>query len=421
MQNIISYLYASLFRQTIQYYISDGKGRHFVLIFIRGYTFPVFKVLPAINKRSNIFIFNFFNSKNTSTALTSGDKEFFLDSNVQMYDGVHHAGVEIHSYTPVTLYGFRFRRGYSEGFFAIPVIFLSTHYLIPSFTFSSGHPDRFAITATHDNTVVHVSLKMMSGSITFNGENYSNNDTITMLLNKYNTFQLSHFPDLSGTLITASDKVAIVSGNSFSRISHGGYQTFMEMILPINQLDNVYIIPVLANRSNNSVRILTVNDTSLTLSTGTHTSSHSLLSRNYMDFFHTTISYISALSDLMVTIYPHELSGNHGDSFMMTIHGVNQYLYDYEIMVPSGFDSYISIAVSSDFIDGFILDGKIFNIPTVFSVSGHNYHYSTFSLPITEGFHHITHRSQQRFGLWVYGNFTSQDAFGYPAGIAFKT
>ncbi|VDI26928.1 Hypothetical predicted protein [Mytilus galloprovincialis] len=231
-----------------------------------------------------------------------------------------------------------------------------------------------------------------------------------------------HSSDLTGTRIFASKPVVVVSGNRCNYINaKADCQPFIEMVLTTNQLDNVYVIPYIHYRHENTVRVLAVNDTNIALKSGNNRTRNVLKSRDFMDYFHTTISYISSESDVMVHIYPHELSQKHGDAYMMTIPGINQYLYDYDFMVPKDFESFISISVPTNAVDGFVLDGNFVDLKNIFSISEEEHHFSSFSIPISSGQHHITHREKARFGLWVYGNFTKYDAYGYSAGMAFKT
>lgn len=106
---------------------------------------------------------------------------------------------------------------------------------------------------------------------------------------------------------------------------------------------------------------------------------------------------------------------------MMTIPGINQYLNEYDFVVSSGFDSFISITVQSDVVEGFMLDGYSSNIKSFFSISEGKNHFSTFSLPISAGHHQVVHIMKLRFGLWIYGNKYPNEGYGYPAGMAYKT
>ncbi|CAG2235303.1 unnamed protein product [Mytilus edulis] len=355
---------------------------------------------------------------------SSTDNTYVLNSNVLMTNDLHKAGAEIYSNVPITLYGFLFKREVSGGFFVLPTRFVSVDYVIPSFTvYPSGISQSvFALSSVHSNTVIEINFKIKEGSVLYDNIPYSNNQTLTLVLNKYTTFQILHTSDFTGTRISASQPVVIVSGNRCNYINYkASCQPFIEMVLPTNQLDNFYVIPHLNYRLENTVRVITVNDTNIVVKNGNDRTTKELQSRDFIDYFHTTISYVSSESDVMVHIYPHELLRNHGDAFMMTIPGINQYLYDYDFMVPTDFESFISITVRTDAVDGFVLDGNFVNLKNIFSIVEEEHHFSSFSIPISSGSHQINHREKTRFGLWVYGNYTNYEAYGYPAGMAFKT
>lgn len=105
---------------------------------------------------------------------------------------------------------------------------------------------------------------------------------------------------------------------------------------------------------------------------------------------------------------------------MMTIHGGNQYLPEYHFAVPSSsFSSSISIAVRSSDIGGFILDNQPITIKNIYSITHGSDDFSTGSVSIQPGVHHMKHLNGANFGLWVYGSKT-YDGYGYPAGIHFR-
>jgi hypothetical protein len=413
------------FRYTI---FSDGKANDFVVIFHNeyrrlGYT-P--KLLIAAKDQTNILLTFFKDGQDKSITITTSQPEYNLNTIlITPGDGLYHAGVDIHSDKVIRLYGFLFHRYLCEGFLSIPTRYTSTHYIIPSFTVYGAAKDVyksiFAVSSVYPRTTINIHFKMDNGSVTYKGVQYSNNQSLTIILDKYITFQMSHMADLSGTLVTASKPIVIVSGNKCNIINNFNYncQPFMEMVLPVNQLDHVYIIPAIAQRLVSTVRILAVNDTQITSENNNTKNSNMISSRNHVDLLHGNISYVTASDDVMVVIYPHELQGK-GDAFMMTVPGINQYLYEYDFVAPVFFESYISVTVLSESIHGFILDNKPLNISTIYNISEESYNYSTFTLPISNGTHRISHNQHTRFGLWVYGYFT-HDAYGYPGGIAFKT
>lgn len=384
------------------------------------------KLLIAAKDQTNLLLTFFKDGQNKSITITTSQPEYNLNTSViTPGDGLYHAGVDIHSDKAIRLYGFIFDRNVCEGFLSIPTRYTSTHYIIPSFTVYDASVDyyksTFAVSSVYPRTTINIHFKMDTGSITYKGVQYSNNQSLTIILDKYITFHMSHSTDLSGTLVTASKPIVVVSGNTCNAINNinNNCQPFMEMVLPVNQLDHVYIIPAISQRVVSTVRILAVNDTQITSGNNNKKNSNMISARNHVDLLHENISYVTASDDVMVVIYPHESKGK-GDAFMMTVPGINQYLYEYDFVAALSFESYISVTVLSESIHGFILDNKPLNISAVYNISETSYNYSTFTLPISNGAHSISHNQHTRFGLWVYGYFTV-DAYGYPGGMAFKT
>ena len=160
------------------------------------------------------------------------------------------AGVELNGTVRTSVY-----IGYSEGYLAIPSHFLSRNYIVPSFDvfYTVYSQSMIAITPTESRTIVDLHLKMASGSITYQNRTYSQNDTLTIVIDKHDTFEISHTSDLTGTQITSSSPVAVVSGNKGNAIDGKvGFNTFIEMVLPLEQLDTTYFIPFIATRVNNT-------------------------------------------------------------------------------------------------------------------------------------------------------------------------
>ncbi|XP_052090051.1 uncharacterized protein LOC127726650 [Mytilus californianus] len=406
---------------------SDGKDTRFMVIFHAGERYTTRTVLVASENTARLSL-RYFNHTNQSIIIDKNNTEYSLSISVIPSDGIHLAGVGLLSDVRINVYGFYYGNQFSEGFLSMPMKFASTKYIIPTLPLflESYNKNILALSPVFQNTAVSINLKLENGFITYKSKQYNNNDTIRIVINKYNTFQLSHASDLSGTLVTASKPVIVVSGNRCNfavpqKINTGGCQPFIELVLPTNQLDNLFITPHISTRLNNTVRIQAINSTYLTIKTGKKTISKTLNARDFLDFYYNTVSLILSSADILVISYPHGLERGKGDSFMMTIPGVNQYLNKYDFVVPKAFDSFISITVRRDAVDGFLLDGNSSNIRSMFSISEGMNNFSTFSVPILAGFHHIEHRNKVRFGLWVYGNKLSFDGYGYPAGMAYKT
>ena len=418
-----------IFNSKFSYFVLDSKGTDFILLFTEGYLlqYATPKALVTTRQSGRLSLYYFANDMKQLLNIVRYQNEYSLNHNVYMTDGMKKAGVELNGTVRTSVYGLSYNNysgdGYSGGYLAIPSPFLSRNYIVPSFRVysTSLSQSMIAVSPTESRTIVNMHLKMASGSITYKNRTYSQNDTLTIVFDKHDTFEISHTSDLTGTQITSSSPVAVVSGNKCNYINNkNGCNTFIEMVLPLEQLDTTYVIPYIATRVDNTVRVISKNDTTINIwYNKQHVIKH-IKARDFLDFPNHDISYVDAIDEVYVMIYPHEIGGAKSDAFMMTIHGINQYLHQYDFVVPRGFTSYISITVQADSINGFILDGSSFNIDNVYTIAGTNSRYSSFSKTITYGEHRITHSRNIPFGLWVYGN-AHLDAYGYPAGIAFKT
>ncbi|XP_071136389.1 uncharacterized protein [Mytilus edulis] len=396
---------------------TDVRGTSFVLIFPQT-QFPDCQTQHALIGTGQNGVFQKFSfSTHYNISRQFSPKLFtthFNKSVAMTSNGKFLRGVELSFSSKVSLYAMTYcsksREKYSEGFLVIPTNFLSTKYIVPVYTPEYGLHSLFAIAAFKPNTIVNINLKVNGATSSY----------INVVLRAYETYQYSHPDDLSGTLITSTEPIAVVSGNIGHTIAAGGHNPFTEMVLPSDQWDTFYVIPEIAKRPSNIVRIYSNKPTNVTIHYQDKIESKSIPERKFIDFDHGTISFFNASNAVMVMVFTRGLADNSGDPFMMTVPGINQYLSTYEFAVPSEFTNFISITVLSNALDGFILDGNPMHHDNGSHIFGGPNHYSTFTKPIHSGVHQISHKANVRFGLWVYGNGVL-DGYGYPAGMAFRT
>ncbi|XP_071136669.1 IgGFc-binding protein-like [Mytilus edulis] len=382
------------------------------------------KVLIATDNSTLIWVYYSKSRIHSSTFIHISEPYYYPETNLVTRDGYNTAGIEVSSEVPMSMYGF-IQNDWddnSEGFLAFPVHYAAKSYIVPSFTVSKLRG--FSVfSPLESDTKIQINLKMKSGSLVFHKVTYKNKDTIQIVLQKHETFQLSHSSDLTGTLVTANKRFLLISGNVCSYIINiGGCNPFIEMVLPINQLDKFSVIPKIVTRHTCTVRILAVNFTIVKIKLGEHLIEVELQARQFHDFSYTDSSSVSASDDIMVIVFPHEEASTRSNSFMMTIHGTNQFLNEYLFVVPEGFTSFLSVVVETVDTDGFVLDdmsvtNDLFDRQSIISES---MIFSTFSIRVKSGRHKFTHLKGTFFGLWVYGN-AWYDGYGYPAGLAMKT
>ncbi|CAG2209293.1 unnamed protein product [Mytilus edulis] len=254
---------------------AESKGTSFLLLFTEGYLlqYATAKALLTTHNGGLYTAYTFGNSMNESWNLKPNQNEFALNHNVYMTDGIKHAGVELQGNKQISVFGFSYNNysndGYSGGYLAIPTNFLSRRYIIPSFNvYNQGSLSRsmIALTPLESSTTVNIHLKTTSGYLSFKSRQYSSGENITAVISKYDTLEISHTFDLTGTFISSSNPLAVVSGNKCNYINHkNGCNTFIEMVLPVEQLDTIYIVPHIATRVTSTLRLLSLNASSVTI------------------------------------------------------------------------------------------------------------------------------------------------------------
>ena len=164
--------------------------------------------------------------------------------------------IHIKSDYPIVVYGSLQFKYSSEGYLAIPVSALGTEYVIASYpqfaTSSNGIdelPSHTNIVAAYDNTEVTFTMGGDSskfGSRTSGGLRKGQKSSVTMMKGDVWCFAASiDGHDLSGSVVTASKPVGIVSGNQCANIPAGinSCNYICEMELPTYTWGKVYHVP----------------------------------------------------------------------------------------------------------------------------------------------------------------------------------
>ncbi|XP_050417445.2 uncharacterized protein LOC126830950 isoform X1 [Patella vulgata] len=150
-------------------------------------------------------------------------KEILLSSTYMIRGtGTSSYAVVINSTSDVSVYVVLKPGG--DGYMALPVDALGTEYYVMTYCDHPGHkPCEFTITAAEPSTQIEVTLSIINTSATVNltGTIYRHGDVITETLIQYQTLQIQCDYDLTGTLIVANRRVAVIGGGAGSTVSLG--------------------------------------------------------------------------------------------------------------------------------------------------------------------------------------------------------
>lgn len=116
----------------------------------------------------------------------------------------------------------------------IPLDKLSTKYVVISTEPHGPTNSQLAVASMENNTSISITFKMRRNlPIYIEGKIFQNGDTLHIILNMLETYQITHGTDLTGTLIISSVPIAAFSGNDCNMLEDvGAYDHLIEQLPP---------------------------------------------------------------------------------------------------------------------------------------------------------------------------------------------
>ncbi|XP_055995401.1 fibrillin-1-like isoform X2 [Ostrea edulis] len=320
----------------------------------------------------------------------------------------------------------------SDSTLILPIDRLGTKYIVPSTephnSRISDYNSQIAFAAAKDRTRVTVTLKLKSGqSIEYQGKRYRDGGEIMVTLNKYQTFELAHNGDLTGTMILSNNPVAVFSGNRCNKLNRYGYCSHLvEQIPPVESLDDVYVVPPHVDRSGTQIRVVAAHGGSTTFSYTVDRSKSTKTIGTYQNFDvkvtgKQTVVVEAKQQVLVLSFALAAFRSSHGDPYMTMVPGVNQYVHQYHIAVPQGFEqNYLVMIVKKRSRSSLLLDNDSISYANVASESTVNVNATNYVVltvkNVKAGTHRVETKDKSRFGLMVYGH-SHDDGYGFAANI----
>lgn len=304
----------------------------------------------------------------------------------------------------------------------IPIQKLSTKYVVISTEPVSGKKSQLAVTAIKNNTDISVTFKMKENlPLNIDGKIFYNGDVFYISLDYFETYQIAHLTDLTGTFIESSDPIAAFSGNDCNKLYGVGYcDHLIEQLPSIDNVDNTYIVPPNLDGRDTTIRITAMKNLSeIHYVIGAKTQS---LSLDAFDTFNMRITstqtcFIESSSPILVTgIGLRPTISNLGDPSMTIVPGIRQYLNYYKTVVPHGFvHSYVSVMIKYSSKDFIRVNGMIVNTCNIVyeeNVLAGNETYSVRSIRVEEGEFTAFTLDGENFGL-MFAGVKQDEAYGF--------
>eukprot|EP00105_Crassostrea_gigas_P024039 XP_011444146.2 PREDICTED: uncharacterized protein LOC105340014 [Crassostrea gigas] len=302
----------------------------------------------------------------------------------------------------------------------IPIHKLSTRYVAITVQ-PSSLKSQLAVAALENNTTISIRFRMKQNtSLDIEGNNYYNDDVFIFSLDRFETYQIAHTTDLTGTFIESSNPIAAFSGNDCTELNGGKYcDHLLEQLPPTDTIDKTYIVPPNSDGRDTIIRITATKLSDIYYMIGTVFQTRLL---GGYDFFDIRISsnqscYIKSTEPVLVTGFGlHSNSSRLGDPSMTIVPGINQYLNYYKIPIPTGYvHNIVSIMIKTSSKAFIRINDKIVNANDIVfkdSVSDGNVTYSVVSILVTQGELKALTLDGERFGVMVSG-IRRDEAYGF--------
>lgn len=101
-------------------------------------------------------------------------------------------------------------------------------------------------------------------SLNIDGNSFLNGDVYNLTLDRFETYEIAHGTDLTGTVIESSVPITAFSGNDCSKLENIGYcDHLIHQLIPTRDLDKTYIVPPNSNDRSTKVRITATENTNI--------------------------------------------------------------------------------------------------------------------------------------------------------------
>lgn len=325
--------------------------------------------------------------------------------------------IHVTAQSEVTIYGLNQQTATTDAFLALPTDILGLEYIAMSYYGLSVEyePSQIAVVGAYDNTDVTITPSNAA-------DGRAAGVPYTIRLNRGDTYEVrgSGTADLTGTIVTATAPVALMSGVQCVNVPVGYWACdhIVEMMPPVATWGKSFLTVPLATRlKGDPYRIVASQDNTKVYINGALAAT--INRGRFFEKILTARSQIEASAPVLVSQYSagQDFDGVVSDPFMMLIPPTEQFLNQYTFSTPaSGFTkNYVNVVVPTSSVSSLVLDGTPVNA-ALFSPVGTS-GFSGGQVYINLGSHNIS--GDVPFGIYVYG-FGSYDSYGYPGGMAYE-
>ena len=305
-------------------------------------------------------------------------------------------------------------RGSCAASLIIPVAYLGTEYLTLSWQpqSQSQGASQIHITSSSDANVVSIKFHRSSPiNFMYNGASYTAGSTLTITMQKYDTFRVVDHNDLSGTHVTSQQPVTVNSGNAKVMIDQGLVDSVIYSVPGVNTWGSEFLVVLpadityptnlkfITNLPQTTVTVYAANgiSRSVTVATGGDYDTFNIASANYL-------RVISNNPISLVHFYPGSPGSNSHLPAAMQIPPTVHYKSDYDFNTPQGTSTHtLMLAVEQQQAAQLLLDGTVLNSISWSTIPNMSPVTVVGTIVVGDGTHNIRHTGGIRFAAFLYG------------------
>lgn len=341
--------------------------------------------------------------------------------------GIENKGVHVVADDDVIVYAINKEKYSTDAFIVLPIAALGQEYYVLAWSQNSA----FMVIGTEDQTRINIKLGQYSPSISHGGSQIYPGGSITVLLNKFQTFFLKsffdEFGDFSGTHIYSDKPVTVLGGSVGASIGLGARDHMVQQLIPITKWGKDFVTVSMPGCKSSDTFKVVGSFGSTTVNISGMTPQRIVNSGDFFDFQLSDLSSKTVSADKPITLALFVNGGcavgDIGDPAMILIPAIQQFSSDYTFATVSldggDFVNSIGLVIADSYINGLRFDRQSMPATTWRAVEGRpDIKYT--ELGITSGVHSITHTDKKVTFLALSTGVQSFNSYGYPAGFDFR-
>ncbi|KAM4722763.1 uncharacterized protein WCC33_008918 [Rhinophrynus dorsalis] len=294
----------------------------------------------------------------------------------------------------------------------LPLQDLGTEYYI----FTAGKANVFGV-ANGMEEAVWVNV-LVSGTITFNGVQYQNQESFSFSLGYQQVIQFHDYGDLTGTRVTSTAPVAVFSGNTCFAGIGTACDALIEQVYPVPDWGRFFVVFPLLNHTRDVIDIMAgSSNTTVFVESLWETTQYTLHQGSHIRLTLVDTILVNASNPVMISYLIQESKPEHGiihDPFFITVPPMLLTRKHYKFVTQDHYYNFLLVASEASSLSDFYLDHKPLSLYKVSSMELYGFRGWEVTLGKVGGQHEIYHELSA-FSLYVYG-IESYISYGYSLG-----